>query len=139
LSTKIHVRCDGKGRPITFVLTPGEQHDATVFEQLLEQGAIKRRGRGRPRRLPGRIVADKGYSSRKIRTFLRKRGVGITIPRKSNERHRGRFDKELYKLRNIVERLFNRLKQYRRIATRYEKVAENYRAMLVVASILLWL
>ena len=62
-----------------------------------------------------------------------------TIPRKSNERHRGRFDKELYKLRNMVERLFNRLKQYRRIATRYEKVAENYRAMLVVASILLWL
>lgn len=121
------------------MLTPGEQHDATVFEQLLEQGAIKRGGRGRPRRLPGRIVADKGYSSRKIRTFLRKRGVAITIPRKSNERHRGRFDKELYKLRNMVERLFNRLKQYRRIATRYEKVAENYRAMLVVASILLWL
>lgn len=139
MSTKIHVRCDGKGKPITFVLTPGEAHDAPVFEQLMEQGAIKRAGRGRPRRLPGRIIADKGYSSGKIRTFLRKRGVAITIPRKSNERHRGRFDKELYKLRNMVERLFNRLKQYRRIATRYEKVAENYRAMLVVASILLWL
>ena len=133
------MRAEGKGKPITFVLTPGEAHDTTVFEQLMEQGAIKRRGRGRPRRLPGRIAADKGYSTRKIRTYLRKRGVGITIPRKCNERHRGRFDKEVYRLRNMVERLFNRLKQYRRIATRYEKLSENYRAMLVVASILLWL
>lgn len=133
------MRAEGKGKPITFVLTPGEAHDAPVFEQLMEQGAIKRRGRGRPRRLPGRIAADKGYSSRKTRRYLRTRGVGITIPRKCNERHRGRFDKEMYRLRNMVERLFNRLKQYRRIATRYEKLAENYRAMLVVASILLWL
>lgn len=133
------MRAEGKGKPITFVLTPGEAHDAPVFEQLMEQGAIKRLRGGRPRLLPGRIAADKGYSSGKIRRYLRKRRVGITIPRKSNERHRGRFDKEMYKLRNMVERLFNRLKQHRRIATRYEKLAENYRAMLVVASILLWL
>lgn len=133
------MRAEGKGKPITFVLTPGEAHDTTVFEQLMEQGTIKRRGRGRPRLLPGRIAADKGYSSRKIRTYLSKRGVGITIPRKSNERHRGRFDKELYKLRNMVERLFNRLKQFRRVATRYEKRGQNYKAMLTLAAILLWL
>src|SRR5256885_10537201 len=59
--TKIHVRCEGKGKPVTFVLTPGQQHEATVFEQLMEQGAVKRAGRGRPRLLPGRIVGDKGY------------------------------------------------------------------------------
>lgn len=122
-----------------FEVTPGEAHEAPLFELLMEKGAIKRRGRGRPRCLPKRIAADKGYSSRKIRQYLRKRGIGITIPRKSNEKHRGRFDKERYKQRNLVERLFNRLKQFRRVATRYEKRAQNYKAMLTLAAVLLWL
>lgn len=133
------MRCEGKGKPVVFELTPGEQHESTVFEKLMEGGAIKRRGRGRPRRLPARIAADKGYSNKKIRLYLSKRGIGITIPRKSNERHKGPFDKELYKQRNRVERLFNRLKHFRRIATRYEKRAVNYKAMLILAAILLWL
>jgi len=124
---------------VVFELTPGEQHESTVFEKLMEGGAIKRRGRGRPRRLPARIAADKGYSNKKIRLYLSKRGISITIPRKSNERHKGPFDKELYKQRNRVERLFNRLKHFRRIATRYEKRAVNYKAMLILAAILLWL
>lgn len=129
---------------MVFELTPGEQHEATVFELLMEKGAIKRRGRGRPRRLPGRVAADKGYSSRKIRQYLSKRGIGITIPRKSNEKHRGKFDKEAYKQRNLVEMersavLFNRLKQFRRVATRYEKRSHNYKAMLTLAAIRLWL
>jgi len=124
---------------VVFELTPGEQHESTVFEKLMEGGAIKRRGRGRPRRLPARIAADKGYSNKKILLYLSKRGIGITIPRKSNERHKGPFDKELYKQRNRVERLFNRLKHFRRIATRYEKRAVNYKAMLILAAILLWL
>lgn len=72
-STKIHVRCEGKGKPVAFVLTPGEQHECTVFEQLMEQGSIKRTGRGRPRLLPGRIVGDKGYSSKKIRLYLHRK------------------------------------------------------------------
>ncbi len=105
----------------------------------MEGGAIKRAGRGRPRRLPNRLAADKAFSNRRIRTYLGKRGIGIVIPRKSNEKHRGRFDREAYKARNIVERMFNRLKQFRRIATRYEKRAQNYKAMLTLASILLWL
>jgi len=62
----------------------------------------------------------------------------VTIPRKSNER-RGRFDKHLYRERNRVERLINRLKQFRRVSTRYEKLATNYLAMLTIAAILLWL
>lgn len=124
---------------MVFELTPGEQHESTVFEKLMEGGAIKRRGRGRPRRLPHRVAADKGYSSKKVRLYLSRRGIGITIPRKSNETHKGKFDKEANKLRNRVERLFNRLKQYRRIATRNEKRACNYKAMLTLAAILLWL
>ncbi len=124
---------------MVFELTPGEQHESTVFEKLMEGGSIKRGGRGRPRRLPARVAADKGYSNKKVRLYLSRRKIGITIPRKSNEKHKGKFDKEMYKQRNRVERLFNRLKQFRRIATRYEKRALNYKAMLTLASILLWL
>jgi transposase len=133
------VRCEGRGKPVTFLLTPGQQNECTVFERLLEQGAIKRPGRGRPRRLPGRIVGDKGYSSKAIRAYLRRKGVRYTIPRRRNETRTGPFDKAIYKQRNRVERLINRLKQCRRIATRYEKRAENYRAFLTIAAILLWL
>lgn len=138
-STKIHLRCDGNGLPMTFLLTVGERHEAVVFEQLMEQGEVKRSGAGRPRLRPKRVSGDKGYSSGKIRRYLRRRGIRITIPRKDNERHRGKFDKSLYRERNRVERCFNRLKQYRRIATRYEKKAENYLAMLTIASIMIWL
>lgn len=126
---------------MTYVLTPGERHDAPIFEELMAGGAVSRQGRGRPKCKPRRVAADKSYASRRIRLYLRRRGIRYTIPHKSNERHgsKASFDKELYKLRNVVERLFNRLKQFRRIATRYEKRAHNYKAMLVVASILLWL
>ena len=127
------------GKPVTFVLTPGQQHEATVFEQLMTGGMVKRPGGGRPRVRPKRVCGDKGYSSRKIRQYLRGRGIRYTIPRKRNERRTGPFDKVLYRLRNRVERAINRLKQFRRIATRYEKKAENYLAMLHIGSILLWL
>ena len=105
----------------------------------MEQGAVNRVGVGRPRLRPKRVSGDKAYSSGKIRRYLRRRGIRITIPRKDNERHRGRFDKSLYRERNRVERCFNRLKQYRRVATRYEKKAENYLTMLTIASIMMWL
>lgn len=126
---------------MTYVLTPGERHDTVVFEELMEGGNVKRQGRGRPKRKPRRVVADKSYACCRVRLYLRRRGIRYTIPHKENEVHgrKASFDKELYRLRNIVERLFNRLKQFRRIATRYEKRGENYKAMLVVASILLWL
>jgi transposase len=138
-STKIHLRCDGNGLPITFLVTVGERHETVVFEQLMEQGSVKRESVGRPRLRPHRVSGDKGYSSRKIRLYLRGRGIRYTIARKSNERRRGKFDKSLYRLRNLVERCFNRLKQFRRVATRYEKMAENYLSMLTLASIVLWL
>ena len=137
-STKVHVRAEGHGKPMTFVLTPGQRHEATAFEQLMQQATVKRGGRGRPRLRPCRVVGDKGYSSRKIRQYLRRRGVRVTIPHKANER-RGRFDRAVYRLRNVVERLINRLKQFRRVATRYEKKGVNYHGMLLLAAIKLWL
>lgn len=105
----------------------------------MEQGAVKRSGRGRPRIRPKRVVGDKGYTGRRIRNYLRRRGIRFTIPRLSNELHRGPFNREIYRQRNLIERAINRLKQFRRIATRYEKLAINYTAMLEIALILLWL
>jgi transposase len=133
------VRVDGKGQPITFLLTPGECHESTQAQALLQQGAVKGSRRGRVRKRPKRLVADKAYGSRAFRRFLRRRGIRITLPRNHNERRRGPFDKEVYRQRNHVERFFNRLKQCRRIATRYEKRAVNYAAMITLAAILMWL
>jgi transposase len=138
-STKIHVRADGNGKPIVFVLTAGQRHEAMVFEVLMEHGSIKRISRGQPKRRPKRVVADKGYSSRKIRTYLRRHNIRITIPHKTNEHQTGPFSRAWYRTRNQVERMINRLKQFRRVATRYEKRAVNYLAMLQLAAITLWL
>jgi transposase len=138
-STKIHIRCEGKGKPITFILSPGQRNESIYLEQLMEQGQVKRSGRGRPRLRPLRLVGDKGYTGRRIRNYLRRRGIRLTIPRLSNEPRRGPFNREIYRQRNVVERAINRLKQFRRIATRYEKLAVNYTAMITIASILLWL
>ena len=87
---------------------------------------------------PKRVVGDKGYPSKNFRKHLRKRGIRYTIPRRSNENHKGSFDKSIYRERNKVERLFSRLKEFRRIATRYDKRAANYAATLTIAAIFLW-
>lgn len=133
------MRCEGGGKPLVFELTPGQRHEAPIFEQLMEGGAIKQRGRGRPRRRPARVSADKAYSSPQIRWYVRRHRIGIVIPRKANEKHRGRFDAPAYRQRTVGERLFNRLKPFRRVATRYEKRGQNYLAMVTLAAILLWL
>jgi transposase len=137
LTTKIHIRCEGKGKLITFLLTPGQESDIEQAEKLMQQGAV-RRASGQLRLRPGRLVADKGYTSRAFRHYLRRRGIDYTIPHRSNEHHKGSFDKQMYRRRNIVERLINRLKQFRRIATRYEKRATNFAAMITIASIFLF-
>jgi transposase len=137
-STKIHLRAEGGGKPISFLITAGQRHEQSVFEALMETGAVRRARQGRPRIRPDRVAGDKSYSSRKIRRYLRRRGIGAVIPRQKRER-RTRFDKAAYRQRNHVERLVNRLKGFRRIATRYEKRAVNYLGMLTVAAIALWL
>jgi transposase len=137
-STKIHLRAEGGGKPLVVLITAGQRHEQTMFEPLMEHGVVKRATRGRPRVRPKRVAGDKGYSSRKIRRYLRKRGIGAVIARQKRER-RTRFDKAAYRKRNVVERLVGRLKQFRRVATRYEKRAVNYLAMLTIAAIVLWL
>ena len=106
---------------------------------MLDTGAVRRPGRGRPRLRPAAVGGDKGYSSRTARRELRRRGIRAVIPTKQDQRPNPRFDRTAYRERNQVERLFNRLKQYRAIATRYEKLAVTYHALLIIASILLWL
>src|SRR5581483_3149909 len=99
----------------------------------------QRPGRGRPRRRPKRAVGDKAYSTGAIRRALRRRGIRVTIRHRRDERRRGPFNRAVYRLRNRVERLINRLKQFRRVATRHEQRAANYLAMVTIAAIMLWL
>jgi transposase len=132
------VRTDGNGQPINFVLQPGHRHESLVFEALLRGGRV-RRHRGPPRWRPHRVCADKGYSSGHIRRWLRQHHMRLTIPRRRDERRRGRFDQQIYRQRARVEQFINRLKQMRRVATRYEKRAANYLAMVTLAAIRLWL
>ncbi len=120
-------------------LTAGQRHEQTVLPLLMERGAVKRPSRGRPRIRPDRVAGDKGYSSPAIRRYLKERRIGAVIPSKDDEAPDPAFDRAAYRERNAVERLINRMKQWRRIATRYEKRAANYLALLTVAAILLWL
>ncbi|UPZ34555.1 IS5 family transposase [Streptomyces sp. LRE541] len=148
LSTKIHLAADGRCRPLAFVLTAGQAGDAPAFTDVMARLRVPRR-RGRPRTRPDVVLADKAYSSRAIREHLRRRGIRAVIPAPADQRrHRLRrgsrggrppvFDRETYRQRNTVERCINRLKQWRGIATRYEKTATIYLAGLYIAGIFLW-
>ncbi|MER7722315.1 IS5 family transposase [Streptomyces flaveolus] len=150
LTTKVHLACDGRGLPLAVVVTPGNVNDSTVFDEVLNAVRVPRAGVGRPRPRPDAVIADKAYSSRAIRQRLRGRGIRTVIPeradQKTNRVRRGRaggrppaFDRDLYKARNVVERCFNRLKQFRAIATRFDKLATRYRAGLHLAALILWL
>lgn len=137
LTTKIHVRCEGTGKLITFLLTPGQESDIGLAEDLMSTGAV-RRANGHLCWYPKRLVADKGYTSQPFRKYLHQRHIRYTIPRRRNEHPHGSCNKQICRMRNIVERLINRLKQFRRIATRYEKWVANFSAMITLASIFLF-
>ena len=117
-----------------FALTGGEKHDAPQLVRLIDNGAIKRVRRGRPRLRPKRLAGDKGYDSAALRTALRQRGIQPIIPSRSNRIRSITFDKARYRERNVIERCINRLKHWRRVATRYEKLAANYAAVILIAA-----
>ena len=128
---------------MAFVLSGGERHEALYVGALLTVGRIQRPDRGRPRTRPSQLVGDKGYSYPSVRRILARRGIRAIIPRRRDQRPAGRrhrpYDRAVYRGRNRVERLINRLKQCRRVATRYEKRAAHFFAMLMVAAVLFWL
>lgn len=150
MSTKIHQLVDGRGRPLVIALTPGQAGDSPMLAPLLSHLAVKRLGPGRPRTRPEALIGDKAYSSRAIRARLRARGIKTVIPQPADQiahrRRRGaaggrppEFDALTYKRRNVIERSFNDHKQWRGIATRYDKLAAVYRGGIVLRAITLWL
>jgi transposase len=130
--SKIHLVCDGKGLPMAVTVTAGQRHESTQFEAVMGRIRVPRR-RGRPRCRPRRLAGDKGYSYRRIRRGLRRRGIGAVIPTRKDQRRLPRFDRTTYRRRNVVERCIGWLKESRRLATRFEKLAENFLAMVKLA------
>jgi transposase len=126
-NTKIHALADAKGRLITILLTGGEAHDCPVAERLIS--------RVKPSK---RLLGDKAYDSAELREQLHARGTKPVIPNRSNRNQPFRFSKRLYKLRWRIEAAFNRLKDFRRVATRYDRMARNYLASVCLAAALVW-
>lgn len=150
LTTKIHLAADRRCRPVTRILSPGQHGDCPRFIPLMGSIRIGRRGKGRPRTRPGAALSDKAYSSAANRAYLRRRGIQAVIPvkedQKAHRRNRGSaggrppaFDRGRYKERNTVERCFSKLKQFRAVATRYDKREQIYQGTVDVASIRIWL
>ena len=119
-------------------MSAGQVHDTKVFEPIMRKVSVRQK-RGRPRSRPRRLAGDKGYSSKRIRQFLLTRVIEAIIPHKDNETARHdpavTFDKDTYRRRSIVEQVIGWLKECRRIATRYEKLAISFLAMVKLAMI----
>lgn len=119
---------DGNGVPLGVLVTAGQSHESKSFEALMDTVAIRRRRR------PDAVAGDKGYSYPRIRRWLRRRGIEAVIPTRSNQ-PRERLNKKKYRGRNVVERCIGWLKGCRRVATRYEKLATHFLAMVKLAMI----
>ena len=128
LTTKIHALTDARGLPLEMILTPGQAGDCPVARQLL--------GRLRENSI---VLADKAYDADWLRRQIEAAGAAPNIPSMIHRRWKPCFSPVLYRQRNRIERFFNRIKHFRRVATRYEKRASNYLAMLKLAAIQIWL
>ena len=126
-STKIHCICDSLGLPIRFLLSGGDVHDSRMAQALFD-GLFGKH-----------LLADKGYDSQRLVAAAEAAGMVVLIPSRSNSLNPRTYDPAIYRERNQIERLFNRLKNCRRVASRYEKTARNFLAMLQIAGTMLWL
>ena len=127
LSTKINVAVDALGNPLRIILTEGQVHDIRQAEALIEGFACEK------------VLADKGYDSDKFREVIASKGAEAVIPPKRSRKELIPYDKDVYQDRNLVERFFNKIKNFRRIATRYDKTALSFAAMLALAAAMIWL
>jgi transposase len=127
-TTKIHAVTDAKGRPLHVTLTPGNRHDMVAAEELLEHA----QGRA--------FIGDTGYDSDDLTRKIRRRGMKVVICcNPTRKRNRRRLDRKLYRIRYRVECLFHDLKRFRAVASRYDKTARNYLAMVELACAWRWL
>ena len=127
LTTKIHTLSDAQGRPLRFILTAGQAHDITTAADLLAD------------RNPAGVIADKAYDSNELRELIATAQAEAVIPSKSNRKTQIPHDAIAYKLRNRIERFFNKLKHFRHIATRYDRRAIYFLAALHLASAMIWM
>lgn len=127
MSTKIHMLADALGRPLRFSLTAGQANDAKGAEPLLEGVQAEH------------VIADKGYDKERILEKIKELGANAVIPPRSNRKVQRGYDRELYKERNLIERAFNKLKRFRRIATRYDRKAIYFKSFLYLAASLMWI
>jgi len=127
LTSKVHTLCDALGNPLKFIVTPGQHSDYTQAEILLEDASGEY------------VIADKGYDAAHIVDKVKSMGAAAVIPPRSNRLRPRTYDYELYKERNIIERLFNKMKHFRHFATRYDKLAINFEAFIYFIAAFLWL
>jgi transposase len=128
LSTKIHALVDALGNPLAFLLTAGQAHDLLGADALL------------PKMAAGQLIADKAFDAdARIREPLARAGKSAVIPPRPNRLAPANFDRALYKERHLVENFFCKLKQFRAIATRYDKTAQNFLAAIHLAAAIIWL
>ena len=124
---KIHALADARGRLIAILLTGGEAHDCPAAERLIRRA-----------RAAKRMLGDKAYDSAELRLWLEDRGTKPVIPNRSNRKQPFSFNKRRYKERRRIENAFSRLKDFRRIATRYDRLARNFLASVCLAAALVW-
>lgn len=127
LTTKVHLRVDGLGDPQQVILTPGQVHDITQAPALMKDVDVEI------------TIADKGYDSEEFVKALESEEIEAVIPSRKNRKEPRDYDKHWYKMRNIVERTFNWLKRYRRIATRYEKTGQNFLGFFQLSCVMMLL